>query len=715
MSRDRGSAAEALLPCEEVALRGHIKSVSIGKKTLTDDHIVSSLRLLFPDTYSCLDRNLLTERVAKITQIQSRREDSIAEEPAPSSTKRQKINEVTGSSSENGDCNSNPKLIGDLGRRDELGDGRREMDRSESEKRIRPMFRDFSGISSVIQELEREVVWPLHQLKLLRHLGVEPTSRILLHGPRKCGKTTLARAVANEARLPLFEVSVAQLLHGDLGAVEEMIGSLFYAAYMRAPSVVFIDEIDAMTSAKISSLKKVEYRIVYQLMAFMDGRYRPTGPVNHDVSSESCNSAPGYVLVIGATNKPGALDTSLRRLFDCEFALGVPDEYERCDILTDLTSNLKVEVGFDPRKLARSTMGYVAGDLVALAKRAGIVAVDWIINKRTLEYYKNSRPKAQFEECYKLPFYDAELENLSITMEHFVEAGKMVQPSAILKEFFTPLYAKWDDVGGLQALKLEFERRVVKLLKYGHVYEDLKTYALSSFFLCGPSGCGKTLLVKAVAKEAGASFMHIRARDLMKFGDQCEMVVHNIFSYASTHVPCVLFFDELDVVASCDDVPQWPDFRQLISELSDTEIMMESVLVFGATNRPEIVNHSEFIETQFDRILYVPLPTPEERGAILKALARYKPIDADVDLMALGNNVACQNFSGRDLFALMTEASKFAIDRPALSVGSCMTIKDADFKSALAKVSPSLSAAEVKNWEVQSKKIDVHSSSVMDW
>ncbi|XP_047949215.1 cell division control protein 48 homolog C-like [Salvia hispanica] len=302
MSRDRGSAAVALLPCEEIALRGHIKSVSIGKKTLTDDHIVSSLRLLFPDTYSCLDRNLLAERVAKITHIQ----------PAPSSTKRPKINEVTGSSSENGDCSGGPKLIGDLGRRDELGDGR-----SESEKRIRPIFRDFSGIRS-----------------LLRHLGVEPTSRILLHGPPKCGKTTLARAVANEARLPLFELSVAQLLRGDLAAVEEKIGGLFFAACTRAPSVVFIDEIDVMTSAKISSLKEVEYRIVYQLMAFMDGRYRPTGPVNHGVSSES---TLGYVLVIGATNRPGALDTSLRRLFDREFALGVPDEYQRCDILSDLT------------------------------------------------------------------------------------------------------------------------------------------------------------------------------------------------------------------------------------------------------------------------------------------------------------------------------------------------------------------------------------------
>ncbi|XP_047949214.1 cell division control protein 48 homolog C-like [Salvia hispanica] len=351
-------------------------------------------------------------------------------------------------------------------------------------------------------------------------------------------------------------------------------------------------------------------------------------------------------------------------------------------------------------------MGYVAGDLVALAKKAGMLAVDSIISKRTSEYYKEPRLRAQYEEYNKLPFYDAELENLSITMEHFVEAGKMVQPSSIMKEFFTPLYAKWDDVGGLQALKLEFERRVVKRLKYRQVYE----FPPFSFvaLLAVERHCLSRLWLK---KQEQLSC----ARHLMKFGDQCEMVVHNIFSYASTHVPCVLFFDELDVVASCDDVPRWPDFSQLISELSDTEIMMESVLVFGATNRPEIVNHSELIETQFDKILYVPLPTPEERGEILKALARCKPIDADVDLMALGNNVACQNFSGRDLFALMTEASKFAIDRPALSVGSCMTIKDADFKSALAKVSPSLSATEVKNWEVQSKKIDVHSSSVMDW
>ncbi|XP_041990879.1 cell division control protein 48 homolog C-like [Salvia splendens] len=723
MTREKGSAA--------VALRRHIESVSSGKENLTDEQVVGLLCSLHRLTYCRLDRNLLTERVAKITQLQRRRAGVISQdpapfsarrqkinEPAPFSAKRKKINEVSGSPLEKGDCSINPKTIWNLGRSDELGHGRGEMNmnggrsESESEKHSRPIFRDFLGITSVIDELKQEVVRPLHQLKLLRHLGVEPTSRILLHGPPKCGKTMLARAVANEARLPLFEISVARLMRGDLGAAEEKIRRLFLTAYIRAPSVVFIDEIDAMTSVKKRTLKEVEYRIVDQLMAFMDGRDRPTGPVNDDVSFESSNSTPGYVLVIGATNRPDALDTALRRLFDREFALGVPDECERFDILSALTRNLKVEVGFDPRKLARSTMGYVAGDLVALAKKAGMLAVHSIMGKRNSEYLKEPRHMVEHEECYTRPFYDEELENLSITMKHFVQAGKMVQPSAIMKDFFTTLHAKWDDVGGLEALKSEFERHVVKAIKYPRVYEDIKTSVLSSFLLCGPSGCGKTLLVKAVAKEAGANFMHIKARDLLKFGDQCEMVVHNIFSYASTHIPCVLFFDELDVMPSRDDVPRWPDFRKLISELSDTELTMEGVLVFGATNRPEIVSHSSLIKTQFDRLLYVPLPTPEERGAILKALTRCKPIDPEVDLMALGNDVACENFSGRDLFALVTEASKFAINRPALSVGNRMTIKDADFESALAKVSPSLSATEVKKWELQSKKIVVHSISV---
>ncbi|XP_041995649.1 cell division control protein 48 homolog C-like [Salvia splendens] len=341
--------------------------------------------------------------------------------------------------------------------------------RSESEKHNRPIFRDFSGITSVIDKLKQEVVRPLHQLKLLRHLGVEPASRILLHGPPKCGKTMLARAVANEARLPLFEISVAQLMRS--GAAEEKIQRLFSTAYMRAPSVVLIDEIDAMTSVKKSTLKEVEYRIVDQLMAFMDGRDRPSGPVNDDVSFESSNSTPGYVLVIGATNRPDTLDTVLRRLFDREFYLGVPDECERFDIMSALTRNLKVEVGFDPLKLARATMGYVAGDLVALAKKAGMLAVHSIMGKRNSEYLKEPRLMVEDEECYTQPFCDEELENLSITMKHFVQAGKMVQPSAIMKDFFTTLYAKWDDVGGLEALKLEFVRRVVKAIKYPRVYE----------------------------------------------------------------------------------------------------------------------------------------------------------------------------------------------------------------------------------------------------
>ena len=204
------------------------------------------------------------------------------------------------------------------------------------------------------------------------------------------------------------------------GAAEEKIGRLFLTAYMRAPSVVFIDEIDAMTSVKKRTLKEVEYRIVDQLMAFMDGRDRPTGPVNDDVSFESSNSTPGYVLVIGATNRPDALDTALRRLFDREFALGVPDECERFDILSALTRNLKVEVGFDPRKLARSTMGYVAGDLVALAKRAGMLAVHSIMGNGNSEYLKEPRHMVEHEEYYTQPFYDEELENFSITMNHFV-------------------------------------------------------------------------------------------------------------------------------------------------------------------------------------------------------------------------------------------------------------------------------------------------------
>ncbi|XP_057802703.1 cell division control protein 48 homolog C-like isoform X2 [Salvia miltiorrhiza] len=631
----------------------------------------------------------------------------------------------------------NGAIIGDLGGVNELGGGKREMNKNgdgegrDVNKNNWPMFSDLGGynIRNRIGKF-REVIVPLHQWKLLRHFGAVPMTAILLHGPPGCGKTAMARALGNEAGVPFYETSAAALMPGVSGILE-----LFCRAYMKAPSIVFIDELDALIS-EMGSLRPCP---VKQLMACMDERE----PVNDGSDSES---GPGYVLMIGATSKPDALDPALRRRFNREFYIGVPENIERYDILSVLTRNLKVEVGFDLLKLAGWTRGFVAGDLVALVKEARMVAVKSAIYKRVFEDREEQSFDVLFRERSRKAFSDEELENLSLTMGHFVEAGSMVQPSAEMEGFSTTPYTKWDDVGGLQLLKLEFERCVVKPIKFPLVYQDFQLPLHDTIFLYGPSGCGKTLIVKALAKEAGANFMHIWARELPNFGDQSDLVVQNIFSYARTHPPCIVFFDQLDVMTSCGDEDRdrdkdrgkgkgegkgededkaedddeeddddgigwcdwpWPDFRQLISKIAGFTTTTRGVYVIGASSRPEIMSHTLPIKNYFESVVYVPLPTPEERGAILKALARDKPIDANVDLMALGKDVACENFSGADLWRLMRKAAQFAIDRPSLSCGGCVTIKDADFKRALAKVSPSLSCTELKNWELHAEKIQV--------
>ncbi|KAH6763581.1 cell division cycle 48C [Perilla frutescens var. hirtella] len=688
MGRKRGGPV-GIRAWQEQVMRGHIESVAAGKTNLTAEQLVDLLRSAFPQSYYRRNRRLLLERVAKITPLSCMRNDAI-DEPTPQQV------EVLSSSVSTSSSEKDDSTDSEQNESDKLGDGRREMNDNGDGGRNRVMFRDLGGISGVIEELEREMIVPLHQLKLLRHLGVEPTARVLLHGPLGCGKTSLARAVANEAGLPFYEVSAAELVSGVSGASEENIRKLFSKANKRAPSIVFIDEIDLIAS-----------NIVKQLMDCMGESYRLIKPVNDDAGSKSSNSKPGYVLVIGAASRPDAVDPALRRLFDREIALGVPDENARLEILSVLTCNFKVEVGFDLAKIARCTTGFVGGDLAALAKKAGVLAVNRIMDKRRVKLSKEQKDKAQCDDYRRHPFSDEEMKNLSISMADFVEATKMVQPSSKREGFSTIPTAKWDDVGGLRLLREEFVRHIVRRIKFPEVYKQLGMNFSTTFFLYGPSGCGKTLIVKALANEAGANFIHIKGSELLnRYVDQRELEVRTIFSHARMCSPCILFFDEVDALTTpcgnerggiVGDV-----LKQLLIELDDAE-QRSGVYVIGATNRPEVMSPAMFKPGRFDKLLHVPLPSPEERGMILKALARDKPIDAKVDLMTLGKDDACENFSGADLTALMKEAATAAIDRLTLfdrGWSVPMTIKDADFKTALGKISPSVSLKQVQNCEL---------------
>ncbi|KAG8390619.1 hypothetical protein BUALT_Bualt01G0102300 [Buddleja alternifolia] len=577
-----------------------------------------------------------------------------------------------------------------------------------------PMFKDLGGMNGVIEELKMEVIVPLYHPQLPRYLGVKPMAGILLHGPPGCGKTKLAHAIANETGVPFYKISATELVSGVSGASEENIRELFSKAYRTAPSIVFIDEIDAIASKRENLQREMERRIVTQLMTCMDESHRLAKPVDETGDSESADCRPGYVLVIGATNRPDAVDPALRRpgRFDREIVLGVPDEFARVEILSVLTSKLKVEGAFDLLKIARSTPGFVGADLAALANKAGNLAMKRIIDKRKAELSGELVDREYKEDWWRQPWSHEEMEKLSISMTDFEEAAKMVQPSSRREGFSTIPNVKWDDVGGLNFLRQEFDRYVVRRIKFPEDYEDFGVDLETGFLLYGPPGCGKTLIAKAVANEAGANFIHIKGPELLnKYVGESELAVRTIFSRARTCSPCLLFFDEVDALTTKRGKEGgWVVERllnQLLIELDGAE-QRRGVYVIGATNRPEVMDRAVLRPGRFGKLLYVPLPTPDERGMILKALARKKPIDATVDLMAIGKDNACENLSGADLSALMNEAAMAALEDKLTSsarssYGIPWTIKNEHFKRALEKISPSVSDKQIQYYKLLSE------------
>ncbi|GAB4836167.1 hypothetical protein Ancab_001080 [Ancistrocladus abbreviatus] len=567
-----------------------------------------------------------------------------------------------------------------------------------------PRFKDLGGMNGVLEELKMEVIVPLYHPQLPKWLGVRPMAGILLHGPPGCGKTKLAHAIANETGVPFYRISATEVVSGVSGASEENIRELFSKAYRTAPSIVFIDEIDAIASKRENLQREMERRIVTQLMTSMDESHRlaqlSTGSGNSDC--ETSDSRPGYVLVIGATNRPDAVDPALRRpgRFDREIVLGVPDENGRVQILSVLTRNLRLEGEFDLLKIARATPGFVGADLAALANKAGNLAMQRIIDKRRSDLSKDCGDEEDLEEWWRQPWLPEEMEKLSITMADFEEAAKMVQPSSRREGFSMIPNVKWEDVGGLDVLRQEFERYIVRRIKFPEEYEKFGVDLETGFLLYGPPGCGKTLIAKAVANEAGANFIHIKGPELLnKYVGESELAVRTIFSRARTSSPCILFFDEVDALTTNRGKEGgWVVERllnQLLIELDGAE-QRRGVYVIGATNRPEVMDRAVLRPGRFGKLLYVPLPNPDERGLILRALGRRKPIDASVDLLAIGKSNACENLSGADLAALMNEAAMAALEEKLTSEGCSsdatpFTIKAAHFEQALRKVTPSVS------------------------
>ncbi|CAN6166277.1 unnamed protein product [Urochloa humidicola] len=579
-----------------------------------------------------------------------------------------------------------------------------------------PRFADLGGMEAVIEELMMEVVVPLCHPELPHHLGVRPVTGLLLHGPPGCGKTTLAHAIANETGVPFYKISAPEVVSGVSGASEENIRGLFQKAYRTAPSIVFIDEIDAIASKRENMQREMERRIVTQLMTCMDQFHQKIGPSGGDVDAESSEKKPGYVIVIGATNRPDAVDQALRRpgRFDREISLGVPDENARKQILKMLTQNLRLEGDFDLFKTARATPGFVGADLKALVDKAGNLAMKRIIDKRRAQYYREHDGDSK-HDWWRQPWDAGEVEGLHITMDDFEEATKMVQPSLRREGFSSVPDITWDDVGGLNSLRKEFDRCIIRCIKHPEDYEVFGVNMQAGFLLFGPPGCGKTLIAKAVAHEAGANFIHIKGPELLnKYVGESESEVRKIFTRARTNSPCILFFDEVDALTTKRGKEGgWVVERllnQLLIELDGAD-QRQGVYVIGATNRIDVIDDAVLRPGRFGKKHYVPLPGADERVSILKAHARSKPIASDVNLDALARREECNNLTGADLASLVNEAAMAAleerldfVENGTSSMSSSCLIELSHFERALSKVKPSVSEQQMKHYEALSRR-----------
>ncbi len=401
-------------------------------------------------------------------------------------------------------------------------------------------LKDVGGIDHIQQDIVNLVLMPFRHIEIHLHLGIKPPRGVLLHGPPGCGKTLLAHAIAGELSVPFLSISAPSVVSGMSGESEKKIREIFDEAKELAPCLLFIDEIDAITPKRETATREMERRIVAQLLTCMD-----------ELSLENTGNRP--VLLLGATNRPDALDPALRRAgrFDREISMGVPDDEARAKILQVLCSKLRVSPEFDYMELVKVTPGYVGADLNALTAEAGLIAVQRIYDEMMSNNMEvDADLISQFLHTHPDPLTPEELQGLSITLDDFKLALKKVQPSSKREGFATVPDVTWADIGALQSVRDELRMAVVEPIRHPEVFKMVGITAPMGVLLYGPPGCGKTLLAKAVANESHSNFLSVKGPELLnKYVGESERAIRQVFSRAAASAPCVIFFDELDALA----------------------------------------------------------------------------------------------------------------------------------------------------------------------